>query len=254
MKFLIGNLKMNLISPKERENYWEGFNNCLLGRNFKNVAVVLCPPFVHAEAFKRKIKSEFVFFGGQNIFFEEKGRFTGEVSAPMIKNFCGDFVIIGHSERRRLFNEDGDLINKKIKSALKNELVPIFCIGETAIERSSGEIKRVISDQLLAGLAEINPEKLTDIIIAYEPIWSIGSGQVPTADEIMEVRILIQKVLRDYSGLEMDELPKILYGGSVDFRNIKSLCLDPGMDGVLVGGESLHPIDFIKIGEVLENN
>ncbi|MEF3692327.1 MAG: triose-phosphate isomerase [Candidatus Moraniibacteriota bacterium] len=254
MKFLIGNLKMNLIFPKERENYWEGFNNCLLGRNFKNVAIVLCPPFVHAESFKQKIKSEFVFFGSQNIHFEEKGRFTGEVSAPMVKNFCGDFVIIGHSERRRFFGEDDEVINKKIKSALKNELVPIFCIGETAAERSSGEIKRVISDQLSAGLKGINLEKLKDLIIAYEPIWSIGSGRFPKTDEVMEVRILIQKILRDSLGLEIDELPKIIYGGSVDSRNIKSLCLDSGMDGVLVGGESLHPIDFIKIGEVLENN
>lgn len=254
MKFLVGNLKMNIVSPIERENYFKGFNNCLMGRNFKNVAVVLCPPFIHSESFRQKIKSDFVFFGGQNIHEEEKGRFTGEVSAPMVKNFGGDFVIIGHSERRAFFEESDELINKKIKVALKNELIPIFCIGETMDERRDGEIKKVISNQILEGLRGIERDKFSDLIIAYEPIWSIGTGQIPKTDEVMEVRILIQKILIDSLGVSPDKLPKILYGGSVDFRNIKALCLDSGMDGALVGGESLHPIDFIKIGEVLENN
>lgn len=254
MKFLIGNLKMNIISPMERENYLKGFNNCLNGRSFKNVTVVLCPPFIHAENFKKEIKSNFVFLGCQNIHQEEKGRFTGEISAPMVKNFCGDFVIVGHSERRTLFKESDELINKKLKTALGNELVPVFCIGETIEERESGEVKSVISSQILRGLDGIDRDKISDLIIAYEPIWSIGTGRTPKSDEIMEVRILIQKTLKDYLGLNVDEMPKIIYGGSVDFRNVKNLCVEPGMDGVLVGGESLHPIDFIKIGDALENN
>lgn len=254
MKLLIGNIKMNLISQIERENYFKGLGNSLLGRDFKNVQIVLCPPFIHLEAFSKKNQSKFISIGAQNIHEEERGRFTGEVSAPMIKNFGGEYVIVGHSERRIYFQESDELINKKIKTAFKNNLIPIFCIGETLEERENGEVKRIISNQVLNGLKDLKQTQIANLIIAYEPIWSIGTGKIPKTDEIMEVRILLQKILRDLLGLDLDKLPRIIYGGSVDSRNIKSLCVESGMDGVLVGGESLHPIDFIKIGEALENN
>ncbi|EKE20735.1 MAG: hypothetical protein ACD_7C00497G0008 [uncultured bacterium] len=252
MKILIGNIKMNIISQVERDNYFKGLENGLANKDFKNVQIVLCPPFIHLEAFRNEIKNKAIFFGAQNIHEEELGRFTGEISAPMVKNFGGDYVIIGHSERRRCFDESDEIINKKIKAALKNNLIPIVCMGETKEERARGEIKTVMLRQILEGLKDISEKKISQIIIAYEPIWAIGSGKVPTGDEIMEVRILMQKILTDKFNLGFDELPKIVYGGSVDFKNIGSVCEDSGMDGVLVGGESLHPIDFIKIGEVLE--
>ena len=255
MKLLIGNLKMNIISESERENYFKGVDNCLMGRNFKEVKIILCPPFVHLEKFKNKFENQkIISIGGQNIHTEEKGRFTGEISAPMVKNFGGDYVIIGHSERRSNFGETDESINKKIKSALNNNLIPIFCIGETLAQRERGEIKTVIIEQLNRGLKDISGEKVSRIIIAYEPIWAIGSGQTPTSDEIMEVRILMQKILSDKFGLSLEKMPQIIYGGSVNFKKIKGLCIEAGMQGVLVGGESLHPNDFIKIGEILENN
>lgn len=245
---------MNIISPTERENYLRGLENGLAGKNFKNVQIVLCPPVIHLEAFKNKIKNKLIFVGAQNIYSEESGRFTGEISAPMVKNFGGDYVIIGHSERRRYFNETDELAGKKMIVALKNNLIPIICIGETKKEREAGKIKAVVLTQLLERLEKIPKKKISQIIIAYEPIWAVGSGEIPTGDDIMEVRILMQKILMDKFGLSFEEMPKIIYGGSADFRNIKEVCIESGMDGALVGGESLHPADFIKIGEVLENN
>lgn len=247
-------MKMNIVSQNERDNYFKGMENSLVGKNFKNVQIVLCPPAIHLEAFKNKIKNEAVFFGAQNIHKEDSGRFTGEISAPMFKNFGADYVIIGHSERRRYFEESNEIINKKIKTALKNNLTPVVCMGETEEERANGEIKKNILSQILEGFRDIPDKKISQIVIAYEPIWAIGTGKIPTGDEIMEIRILMQKILTDNFVLSFDDMPKIVYGGSVDFKNIKTVCIESGMNGVLVGGESLHPGDFIKIGEVLENN
>ncbi len=243
---------MNIISQIERDNYFRGMENSLVNKEFKNVKIVLCPPFIHLETFKNKIKNRAVFFGVQNIHEEESGKFTGEISAPMVKNFGGDYAIIGHSERRKYFKERDAVINEKIKVALKNNLIPIICIGETEKERINGEIKKVILTQILEGFKDIADNKISQIIIAYEPIWAVGTGKVPTGDEIMEVRILMQKILMDNFRLSIEKMPKIIYGGSVDFKNIGTVCIDSGMAGVLVGGESLHPADFIKIGEVLE--
>lgn len=245
---------MNIVSQVERENYFKGMENGLVNKNFKNVKIVLCPPFVHLESFKNRIKNEAVFFGAQNIHEEEVGRFTGETSAPMIKNFGGDYVIVGHSERRKYFSENNELVNKKIKVALKNNLIPIVCIGETEEDRVSGQIKSVIMSQIMESLDGIADKKISQLIMVYEPVWAIGSGRVPTSDEIMEIRILMQKILTDKFNLSLDEMPAIIYGGSVEHKNIKEVCLESGMNGVLVGGESLHPADFIKMGEVLENN
>jgi triosephosphate isomerase len=245
---------MNIISQIERDNYFKGLENSLSGRDFKNVKIVLCPPAIHLESFKKNIKNVNVFFGSQNIHTEINGRFTGEISAPMIKNFGGDFVIIGHSERRIYFNETNELIGKKMKIAIESNLTPIICIGETKDERETGRMKEIIIEQLMEGLAHVPITKLEKIIITYEPIWAIGSGKTPSGNDVMEARILMQKTLSDKFGLDLDKMPKIIYGGSVEYRNVKEICIDAGMDGVLVGGESLHPIDFIKIGEALENN
>lgn len=254
MKLIIGNLKMNINSKAERESYFRDFENCLTGKKFKEISFIVCPSFIHLEAFVEKMHSWGVSVGAQNINTESCGRFTGEVSAPMIKNFGGEYVIIGHSERRVCFNETDDLINEKVKIALKNNLIPIICIGETEAERAAGEIKNIILAQLLGGLKDVSRIKISQVVIVYEPIWAIGSGRIPTSDEIMEVRILMQKILSDKFGLTLEKMPKIIYGGSVNAKNIEEICIESGMQGALVGGESLCPKDFIKIGEVLENN
>jgi triosephosphate isomerase len=254
MKLVIGNLKMNLISEMERNNYLKSFENNLKKREFKNVQFVICPPFIHLETFSKRIKGAGIFLGAQNIYTEDRGKFTGEISSQMIKNFGGDYVIVGHSERRSIFGEDDKIVNKKAKIALKNNLIPIICVGETQKERDNGKIKNIISNQILSSLKDISRSKVSQVIIAYEPIWSIGSGKVPSGDEIMSVRILIQKILTDKFDLNFNKMPSIIYGGSVNCKNIKELCIGAGMDGVLVGGESLRMADFTKIGEMLEIN
>ncbi|MGW8184745.1 MAG: triose-phosphate isomerase [Candidatus Moraniibacteriota bacterium] len=254
MKLVIGNLKMNLLSKMERDKYLESLSRSLEGKSFKNVSFVICPPVIHLGVFSKKTSGLGISLGAQNIHEEASGRFTGEISAPMVKDFGAEYVIIGHSERRRYYFEDDEMVNKKIKIALKNNLVPVVCVGETMEERAANEIKYIISAQLAEGLKDIPRTKISQIVIAYEPIWAIGSGQTPTSDEIMEVRILMQKILSDKFGLSLEKMPRFIYGGSVNFKKIKEICIEAGMQGVLVGGESLHPNDFIKIGEILENN
>lgn len=251
-KLIIGNLKMNIVSSTERENYFKSFKKSIRNKKFKQTKIILCPPVLHLEAFTKKIKNRNISFGAQNVYYENKGSYTGEISPAMVKNFGGECVIIGHSERRKYFKETDEIVNQKIKLSLKEKLQPIFCLGETSEERKAGELKNVISRQLKNGLAGILKNKILKVVIAYEPIWAIGTGNIPTVENIMEVQILIKKTLVDNFSLDIDNLPKILYGGSVDYRNTKKLCLDAGMDGVLVGGESLHPVDFLKIVEILD--
>ncbi len=251
-KLIIGNLKMNIVSDVERENYFKSFKKSIRNKKLKQTKIILCPPTIHLETFTKKIKNKNVSFGAQNVYYENKGSYTGEISPAMVKNFGGEYVIIGHSERRKYFNETDKTVNQKIKLSLKEKLQPIFCLGETSEERKSGELKNIISKQLKKGLADIPKNKIFKVIIAYEPIWAIGTGDIPTSENIMEVQILIKKILVDNFSLNINKLPKILYGGSVNYRNAKNLCLDVGMDGVLVGGESLHPVDFLKIVEVLD--
>jgi len=252
MNLLIGNLKMNIISRDEREKYFAELEKNFAGKNFENTEIILCPPFIHLETFARKLKDKSIGIGGQNIYEEESGRFTGEISAPMVKNFGGEYVIIGHSERRTIFGETDKMVNEKVKAAIKSGLISIMCIGETIKDREKGEVKNVISSQLLNALNDIPKDQVSKMIIAYEPVWSIGTGKIPTADEVMEVRILMQKILVDNYAMQINELPALVYGGSVNAGNVRELCLDSGMNGVLVGGESLRPADFIKIGEVLD--
>jgi triosephosphate isomerase len=248
MKFVIGNLKMNILSPIEREQYFKSFKNEISEKKFDNCLVVLCPPVIHLEAFK-KLKSKVVATGAQNIFWERSGSFTGEISPSMVKNFFGDYAIVGHSERRRYAGETNEQIGLKIVAALKNGLKPILCVGED----KGGRINDVIV-QLKKNLEKVNWTKLENIIICYEPVWAISANNpdhLPTANEIMSARLMIKKFLVENYGKKPAEKVKIIYGGSVTAANVKEVCLDPGMDGVLVGKESLTPYELIKIAEII---
>jgi len=256
-KLVIGNIKMNIVSKIERDNYFKSIREGMRRKKFQNSSIIFCPPIIHLESFAKSIKNKNIFFGVQNAYWENSGAFTGEVSSAMASELGAKFQIIGHSERRASFNETDDIVNKKIISAFKNNLIPIMCIGESLKEKESGETKNIILKQLNEGLEGISKNKISKLAIAYEPIWSIstsGDGKIPTAEEIMGVRILIQKILADKFDLTIKQMPKILYGGSVDYKNVKEVCLNAGMSGVLVGGESLYPASFIKIVEVLEED
>ena len=250
-KLVIGNLKMNLISVAERDRYFKLMDKELGAKRFGNSEIILCPPFVHLEAFKNW-KNKLVKIGAQNMFSEIKGPYTGEISPMMLKNFGCEYVIIGHSERRRYFSESNHEINSKIISALKNGLKPIICVGETATEKENQQNPEVITQQVKEALTNISRAKAEQIIIAYEPIWAVGSDVLPTANEIMSAKVLIRKILVDLFGKKYAELVRILYGGSVSAKTVKEACLDPGMDGALIGRESLMPHEFIKIAEIID--
>lgn len=249
-KLIIGNLKMNLLSVAEREQYLKSMEKELKGKKLKNSEIVLCPPFIHLEAFQKFKKTR---LGAQDVFPESKGSYTGEISPLMLKNFGCEFVIVGHSERRRYFSENNHEINLKLLAVLKDGLKPILCVGETKIEKDNHETLRVISKQVKDALVGISRAKAQQIVIAYEPVWAIGSGLVPTANEVMEGKLLIRKILVDLFGKKYAEMVKILYGGSVSSKTVKQVCVDSGMDGALIGRESLTPHEFVKIAIIINN-
>ncbi len=251
-KLIVANLKMNLVSPQERERYLTSLAKELQGKKIKNSEIILCPPFVHLEAFG-KIKNKNIKLGAQNVFSEDGGSYTGEISPTMLKNFGCEYVILGHSERRRYFSENNEDINLKIVAAIKNGLHPILCLGETKAEKESELTLQIIEKQVQECLAGISRTKLEQIIFVYEPIWAVGSDLIPTMNEIMEAKVLIRKILVEMFGQKYIKNIQILYGGSVNCKNSKEVCIDPELDGVLVGRESLVPHEFMKIVETLTN-
>jgi len=252
-KLIIGNLKMNLLSPVEREKYLSLFKVEQTKIKLKNTEIVLCPPVVHLEAFK-KWNNKKIALGTQNIFSEEKGSYTGEISPVMVKNAGANYTIIGHSERRKYFNESNEEINFKVLAALKNGILPIICVGETREEKENQETMRVIIEQVKKALFEVKRVKAENIIIAYEPVWAVGSDITPTANEIMEVKVLIRKILVELWGKKYADQVQVIYGGSVSAKTAKEVCVDSEMGGALIGRESLTPHEFLKIAEIIDKN
>ncbi|HEX8974707.1 MAG TPA: triose-phosphate isomerase [Patescibacteria group bacterium] len=251
-KLVVGNLKMNLISPAERESYLQSFQKEFASKKIDNTEVVICPAAVHLEQFAKELKMKAVSVGAQNAFWEEKGSFTGEISPLMAKNAGVSHVIVGHSERRKYFAESDEIVNVKIKAVLKSGLKPVLCIGETLEQRNDGSMAEVLTMQIKKGLDGVSALDVQKAVVAYEPVWAIGSDKTPTSDELLQVKILIRKTLADIYGLENAEKVKILYGGSVKADLVKDVCLEPELDGVLVGRESLNPNEFLKIVEIID--
>ena len=241
---------MNLLSPQERERYLEFLSKELQGKKLKNTEIVVCPPFVHIESFVKSVGKK-VRIGSQNIFWEEKGAYTGETSPVMLKNIKAQYAIIGHSERRRYFGETNETINLKLKSALRAGLTPIFCVGETKEEKGMDMTMDVIVRQIQEGLKDISRVLIEKIVIVYEPVWAVGSDVIPTSNEIMGAKLLIRKILTEKYGAKYVEKIRVIYGGSVNAKWAKQVCVDPEMDGVLVGRESLVPHEFVKIASII---
>ncbi|HAI74163.1 MAG TPA: triose-phosphate isomerase [Candidatus Moranbacteria bacterium] len=250
-KIVIGNLKMNLQSIEERERYLKEFSKELIGKKFQNTEIVLCLPFVHLEGFK-KWKNKKVIRGALNVFWEDKGSFTGEISPLMLKNFGCQYVVVGHSERRKYAREEDSDVNLKIIAALRNGIKPILCVGENAGQKARG--LNIILEQLKNCLSEVSGGKIENIIICYEPVWAISSNNpdhLPTTNEIMSAGLIIKKFLVGKYGVKISEKVKIIYGGSVSVATVKQACVESGMDGALIGRESLTPREFLKIGEII---
>lgn len=208
------------------------------------VEKVLCPPFISLAAVRELIKKTSIQLGAQNMYFEEKGAYTGEISPLMLVDLC-HFVILGHSERRQYFAETDEAINKKVKKAIEFGLNPILCVGENLEDNESGKTEQVITRQTRAGLSGINP---TDrLVIAYEPVWAIGTGRAATGKQANGIIGLIRQIVADLWGNGTAQAVRILYGGSVTSSNVAEFITEPEIDGALVGGASLKANEFVSI-------
>lgn len=241
---IAGNWKMNC-TVTEAEALVS--NLIPLVKNIKDREIVVCPTFTALSAISKLLKGNNIDFGAQNLHWEEKGAFTGEISAKMIKEIGCKYIIIGHSERRQYFHETDDTVNKKIKAALKVGLTPIVCIGEILEEREKGQTFTILEKQIRGGFKNLSKDEMSKLVIAYEPVWAIGTGKTATPAQAEESHIFIRKTLAKIFGEDLSSKIRILYGGSVKPENIRELMNEVDIDGALVGGASLKADSFAKI-------
>ena len=242
-KVIAGNWKMNML-PNEAMEYIQTFER--LVKDSKN-EVILCVPYTDLFYALLTAQNTNIKIGAQNMHWEENGAFTGEVSGKMLKSIGVEYVIIGHSERRQYFAETDETVNKKIKSAFKNELKPIVCVGETLEEREAGKTEEIITTQTRLALDGLDEDKVKETIIAYEPIWAIGTGRTATSEDANNSIKAIRNEIAKIYGEEVANEVIIQYGGSVKSSNAKELFTTSDIDGGLVGGASLKPDEFAKI-------
>jgi triosephosphate isomerase len=241
---LAGNWKMNMTATQAREL---ASKLIPLVSGAKDRDIALGPPFTSISAVADAIKGTNIGLAAQNLHWEDRGAFTGEISADMLLDSGCKYVIIGHSERRQYFGETDETVNKKVNQALKKGLLPILCVGETLAEREAGRLNDIISRQVTVGLKDISAEDMKKVVIAYEPVWAIGTGKTATPEQANEVHALIrEKVMALYSA-EIAEGLRIQYGGSVTPENVSQLMAKPDIDGALVGGASLKPESFAAL-------
>ena len=224
--------------------------NALAG--FNSFDIYIAPVFVALDRVREVVSSNNIKLAAQNMYYEDSGAFTGEVSPKMLKELGVQAVIIGHSERRRIFGETDELINKKIKKALAEGLTPIFCIGETLEERQKGLTFCVLEKQVREGLYGINAEEVKRVVIAYEPVWAIGTGVVATPEQAQEAHEFVRSLLAKIYSDEVAQSVTILYGGSVTPENFFGLFVKPDIDGALVGGASLKE-SFVELAKIMAN-
>ncbi len=243
---IAGNWKMNK-TPAEAKNLIEEMKPLLAANKW--CETVLCVPFTDIQSAVKAAKGSKIAIGAENMHYEKSGAFTGEISADMLKELGVKYVIIGHSERRQYFNETDEACNKKIKVALDNGLRPILCVGESLEEREQDVTMEVIRKQIKIGLRDIDIEDVKKVVIAYEPIWAIGTGKTATSEQANEVCSKIRDCLREKYGARAARGITIQYGGSMNAGNASELLAQPDVDGGLIGGASLKSADFAKIVE-----
>jgi len=242
--FIAGNWKMNLdrgTAVALAEGAAEE------AENVDGVDLAVCPPSVYIEAVAGAIAGSKVALGAQNMYHEPKGAFTGEISAAMLKDLGCKYVILGHSERRHVLGETDEAINKKVLAALDAELLPIVCVGELLAEREAGQTFDVIRRQFDGSLAGLSAEQMSGLVLAYEPVWAIGTGKVATTEQAEEVHVDLRKIMEDRYNKEVADAVRIQYGGSVKPDNAAALLSQPNIDGALVGGASLKVDQFLGI-------
>jgi len=246
-KIIAGNWKMNM-TYEEGQKLTSEIVNMYKDESISDVDVVLNVPFPHISTVKKLIGSTAnIFVGAQNCSDKEEGAYTGEVSAKILKSFNTDFVIIGHSERREYFNEENELLATKVKKALEHGLSPIFCCGESLDIRTAGTHIPNVKFQLTQSLFDLSPEEMSKVVIAYEPIWAIGTGKTATAEEAQEMHQALRRHIASKFGKDLANETPILYGGSMKPGNAKELLSKEDVDGGLIGGASLKSRDFVDI-------
>lgn len=240
---IAGNWKMNL-SINDAIKFIQEVKNEVSNTD---VEPVICAPFTFLKDLKEATKGTNIKIGAQNMHFEDSGAFTGEISAPMLKELDIDYCVVGHSERRQYFAETDETINKKLKQAFKYDIIPILCVGETLEERETGKTNDIVKSQVVADIEGLDKELISKLVIAYEPIWAIGTGKTATSQQANEVISYIREVVKELYNDEISENIRIQYGGSVKPDNVEEIMNQSDIDGALVGGASLKPSDFIKL-------
>jgi len=254
--FVAGNWKMNTTATEAEQLVFEMLEKL---DKIEGVEKILCPPFVSLVAINMMLRGSSIKLGAQNMYFETEGAYTGEISPPMLRELC-EFVILGHSERRWYFGETDEIVNKKVKAALANKLKPILCIGERLTENEAGKTGEVVSRQVTAALNGIEPLVLSrsserserivkNLVIAYEPVWAIGTGKAASGEQAAATIQFIRDVLAKLWNKSIAQDLRILYGGSVTSANIAEFISHPEIDGALVGGASLKAEEFVSIVE-----
>ena len=244
MPLIVGNWKMNLLTADATE-----LALCVkeFVEDITDVRVVLAPSFTLLHSVNHTLSGSKIGLASQNFYFERKGAYTGEVSPDMLKDAGCKYAIVGHSERRQLFGETDELINKKILGALSNDISAILCVGETGKQRKSGETHNIIKSQVNKALEGLDGQQLDDVVIAYEPVWAIGTGENATVEQAAEIHGLIRKIVAEKFKENKTKPLTILYGGSVTTQNSRELLQNDEIDGVLVGGASLNINSFCDI-------
>ncbi|RQP16330.1 MAG: triose-phosphate isomerase [Parapedobacter sp.] len=252
-KIVAGNWKMNL-DYQQGVSLFSEIVNMAKDEVMGHQQVVVCSPFIHLHSIAQLAKgASQVAVGAQNIYFEEAGAYTGEISAAQVKSTGATYVILGHSERRAYFGEDDYVLGKKVDAALKHELIPIFCIGETREERESDRYFEVIGEQLKKGIFHLSNDSFQQVVLAYEPVWAIGTGLTASPEQAQEVHAFIRNAVAEQYTEDLAERTTILYGGSCNPKNAPDLFSQPDIDGGLIGGASLKSRDFIDIVKVFNH-
>ncbi|MBU1136860.1 triose-phosphate isomerase [Patescibacteria group bacterium] len=248
---IIANWKMNPTSQKEVERLWDSVKGGI--KKNKTIEIIICPPFIWLPFISSMSAKGGFALGSQDCFWENSGAYTGEISSLMLKDLGCQYVVVGHSERRKYFGESDEIINRKLKAVLKNRMKPVFCVGEEIRDsfnedgQQINEMGLIVGEQLEKGLTGISPERIREIIFAYEPIWSIGTGQACLPDDAMKARLFIRKILSKLYDRRIAERARIIYGGSVDSKNVSDYIKGAQMDGVLVGSASVNASEFNRI-------
>ncbi|MFH1413901.1 MAG: triose-phosphate isomerase [Candidatus Omnitrophota bacterium] len=243
---IAGNWKMYKIIAEAIE-LANGLKRALYKIDNQNIDVVLCPPFTALSEVQETLGDSVIQLGAQDVYWEDEGAFTGELSSKMLKDAGCNFVIIGHSERRKYFSETNETVNKKIRAALDSGLTPIVCVGETLEEREANKTFDVLEDHAKNGLKNISVDNVLKLVLAYEPVWAIGTGKTATPQQAQEAHKFIRDLLSELYNKEAAQSLRIQYGGSVKPENISELIKQPDIDGALVGGASLKIDSFAEI-------